>query len=149
MTDEPDLGLLTDQISSLYRRSANFDVDDDLWEHVRASADAGHWPQAAANAAIFFESQVRRWGSFLSELFGRDLMSAAFHPESGPLRLSPVASEAQGWQQLAMGLAGVGNVDRHTVQDRADLKRYALGIVGTASLILTQIRHQHPERVDT
>jgi Protein of unknown function (Hypoth_ymh) len=138
-----------DQISSLFRRSANFDVDDGLWEHVRASADAGHWSQAAANAAIFFESQVRRWGGFSSETFGRDLMSAAFHPENGPLRLSAVASEAQGWQQLAMGLAGVGNVDRHDVQERDDLKRYALGLIGTASLILTQIRHQHPDRVAT
>jgi hypothetical protein len=147
VSDAPDLGGLIDQISALYRRAANFDVDDDLWAYVRTSAEAGEWTQVATSAAIFFESQVRKWGDFTGDTFGRDLMSAAFKPEDGPLCLGFTPSEADGWHQLALGLAGVGNKDRHDVQERDDIKRYALGLIGTASLILTQIRHQHPDRV--
>lgn len=39
----------------------------------------------------------------------------------------------------------LGNVDRHNIQKRADAKRYAFGVLGVGSLILTQLRHQHGE----
>ena len=35
------------------------------------------------------------------------------------------------------------NADTHRIQERDDHKRYAMGVVGTASLLLTQLRHQH------
>jgi hypothetical protein len=51
----------------------------------------------------------------------------------------------EGWRFLAVGFASaLGNVDRHNIQDRADLKQYALGVLGLASLLLTQVRFTHP-----
>jgi hypothetical protein len=43
-----------------------------------------------------------------------------------------------------MGFAlALRNVDTHRIQQRDDHKRHAMGVVGTASLLLTQLRHQH------
>jgi len=45
-----------------------------------------------------------------------------------------------------LGLAqAVGNVDRHRLQNRADAKRYAIGVLGVGSLLLTQLRFEHDE----
>jgi len=46
---------------------------------------------------------------------------------------------------LGIGFAqAVGKVDRHRLQNRDYAKRYAIGVLGTDSL-LTQLRHQHPD----
>ena len=64
----------------------------------------------------------------------------------GALRLGSRSGEWEGWRSLGIGCAqAVGNVDRHRIQDRMDAKRYAIGVLGTGSLILTQLRFQHPD----
>ena len=43
-----------------------------------------------------------------------------------------------------MGFAqALGNVDRHRIQSREDAQRYAIGVLGLGSLLLTQLRHEH------
>ena len=44
-----------------------------------------------------------------------------------------------------MGFAqAIGNVDRHRIQSRSDAKKYAIGVLGLGSLLLTQLRYEHP-----
>jgi len=47
-----------------------------------------------------------------------------------------------------MGLAqAIGNVARHRIEKRPDARAYALGVLGTGSLLLTQIRWEHEDLV--
>lgn len=106
----------------------------------------------ASAAATFVEDKVRRWsGNPLDDkgnkMFGQPLFAQAF-ADGGPLRLGSQSNETTGWRNLAVGFtAALGNVDRHNIQDRGDLRLYALGVLGLASLLLTQIRHEHSDSV--
>lgn len=124
------------------------DLDPELWEHVRALIVEEQWPQAASAAATFVESRIREWCEFGPDKYGRELISAAMNPKYGaPLTLGYTDGEKEGWHLLGMGFMGaLGNVDRHRVQERDDLRRYGLGVLYAASLLLTQFRHQYPDR---
>lgn len=128
------------------------DCDPDLWRHVAHSVEQGAWAVVASSVATFVEDQVRTWcncpkGASGSLLVGQALFSQAFS-ENGPLRLGAQSSEIDGWRNLAFGFAGaLSNVDRHRVQERDDLRRYALGVLGVGSLLLTQVKYEHPELV--
>jgi hypothetical protein len=75
-------------------------------------------------------------------------MTAVFRPEGGEFPLGQTQGEREGWHQFARGFAAaLRNVDTHRIQDRDDLKRYALGVLGAASLLLTQLRHKHENRL--
>jgi hypothetical protein len=50
----------------------------------------------------------------------------------------------EAWVGLASRCTRVGQCDRHNIRDRADIKKYALGVLGLASLLLTQTRYAHP-----
>ena len=55
--------------------------------------------------------------------------------------------ERDGWHQFGRGLAAAtGNVDRHHLQQRPDLKPYAVGVLDAASLLLTQLRYEDGNR---
>jgi hypothetical protein len=55
--------------------------------------------------------------------------------------------EKQGWQLFAQGIAqALRNAETQRIQDRPDHKRYALGVVGACSLLLTQMRYEHGNR---
>jgi hypothetical protein len=44
--------------------------------------------------------------------------------------LGSESNETLGWRSLAAGFtAALGNVDRHNIQKRGDLRLYALGVV--------------------
>jgi hypothetical protein len=106
----------------------------------------------ASQAAIYVEDKVRRWAGDPKDAAGRRLLPAALVAqalgEQGVLSLGQQANEAKGWHQLGLGfVSALGNVDRHNIQDRADLRLYALGVLGVASLLLTQIKFQHPDVV--
>ncbi|MBN9104485.1 MAG: hypothetical protein J0I14_05745 [Propionibacteriaceae bacterium] len=128
--------------------SRNF--DQGLWDHVKHSVDEERWDQVASAAAIYLEDKVRRWsgtptGKDGGKLVGKELFLKVLAAD-GPLPLGAQPNETDGWRMLGSGLvAAVGNVDRHNIQDRDDLRRYAMGVVGLTSLLLTQIRHQHPD----
>ena len=121
--------------------------DPDLWEHVKQLVQDEDWAKVASQTAIFVEDQIRRW-SGEDTLFGKGLMAASF-ADASDLRLGRRSGEREGWRFLGMGFAqALGNVDRHRIQRRDDARRYAIGVLGLGSLLLTQLRHEHGELIE-
>ncbi|YCU34416.1 TIGR02391 family protein [Mycobacteroides abscessus] len=121
--------------------------DSELWDHVSGLVSTGDWGKIPSAAATFTEHKVRIWSESGTDSFGKGLYGNAF-ADAGPLRLGASKAEWEGWRSLAIGFAqAVSNVDRHRIQDRADLRQYAIGALGTASLLLVQIRREHPDTI--
>jgi hypothetical protein len=124
--------------------------DPDLWEHVKTQVADREWGKVAALTAIFIENQVRFWAGRPkdnngNELVGKQLFLHVFG-DASDYRLGRQAGEREGWRFLGMGFAqALSNVDRHHIQVRGDAKRYALGVLGLGSLILTQMRYEHDD----
>jgi hypothetical protein len=121
-------------------------IDPELWDHVRGLVDAGDWEKVAREAAVFVEDKLRIWASVPPSVTGSvNVFKAAIGgpngfilPKAGP------TSEQQGWQQLATGFAlALRNPSGHQVRHRSDAERYALGALGVASLLLTEIRYEY------
>jgi Protein of unknown function (Hypoth_ymh) len=124
--------------------------DPDLWAHVQGHIQAEEWQKVASQTAIFVEDRVRQWcnspkGRNGETLVGKGLFAAVF-ADAGQYRLGKEPGEWEGWRALGMGFTqALSNVDRHNIQRRTDAKRYAFGVLGIGSLILTQLRYQHGE----
>lgn len=124
--------------------------DPDLWSHVRSYVQNEEWQTVSSQTAIYVEDRVRRWcgnprGSNGHTLVGKGLFAAVFAPDA-QYRLGKEPGEWEGWRGLGMGFSqALSNVDRHNIQKRDDAKRYAFGVLGLGSLILTQLRYQHGE----
>lgn len=124
--------------------------DPDLWAHVKRQVEDAEWGKVASLTAIFVENHVRTWAGHPkdksgNELVGKNLYLDVFG-DASDYRLGAQASEREGWRYLGMGFAqALSNVDRHRIQKRDDAKRYALGVLGLASLLLTQLRYEHGE----
>jgi hypothetical protein len=119
-------------------------LDSDLMIRVDHVFRAEDWTAVASLAATFVEDRFRVWAGFDHNFFGVNLMTKVLHPETGVFPLGIATGECEGWHQLGRGFVGAcSNVDRHRIQSRDDLRRYAVGVLGTASLLLTQMRHQH------
>lgn len=127
--------------------------DPDLWEHVQDDVQAGKWDRVARETAIFVEDRVRQWSGNPKDkktgktLFGKALFAVVLG-DSSEFRLGKEAAEWEGWRMLGTGfIQALSNVDRHNIQRRTgtDAKRYAFGVLGLGSLILTQLRYQHGE----
>jgi hypothetical protein len=125
-------------------------IDPELWEHVMPEVQSEAWVKVARGALIFTEDRLRKWANRPASEVGGDLAVAIFG-RNGDYRLGIVEGEKDGWQLFAQGIAkALRNVDTHRIQERSDLKRYALGVVGSCSLLLTQMRYMHGNRfVDT
>lgn len=138
------------ELDWLSAESGAFDaagVDPELWEFVAVDVQAAHWGKAVSQTALFTEDRVRRWTGQPTEMVGVDLMTAVLGP-SGTFRLGDTEEERKGWHLLAMGLVkAVRNAAGHRLQNRPDHRRYALGALGAASLLLTQLRFQHGDRL--
>jgi hypothetical protein len=104
---------------------------------------AGDWEKVAREAAVFVEDRLRAWAGVPSWVKGSvDVFKAALGP--GKFVLGTQSSEEQGWQMLGSGFAlPLRNPSGHHVQSRTDAMRYALGVLGTASLVLTEVRHRY------
>jgi len=121
-------------------------IDPDLWEHVRRLVEQEQWAQVASQTAIFVEARIREWAGRPSGEVGEALMTAALGA-NGVFPLGQTPGETQGWHRLGMGFAmALRNVDTHRIQRRDDDKRYAMGVLGTGSLLLTQLRYEHGNR---
>ncbi|MFF0144616.1 uncharacterized protein Ymh [Amycolatopsis sulphurea] len=121
-------------------------VDPELWEHVAPEIRAGAWGKVASQAVIFTEDRVRKWAGRPVGEIGKDLAVATFG-KAGQFQMGKTEGENEGWQLFAQGIArALRNVDAHRIQDRPDHKRYALGLVGACSLLLTQMRYEHGNR---
>lgn len=141
-----EVGLLGDQLPVADESG----IDAELWEHIAPEINAGAWGKVASNALIFTEDRVRRWADRPHEESSEQLAVNVFG-DQGDYKLGKTASEKRGWQLFAQGIAkALRNVDTHRIQDRDDIRRYALGVVGACSLLLTQMRHEHTNRfIDT
>jgi hypothetical protein len=128
-------------------------IDPELWAHVQGLVLADDWAKVPASVAIFLEDKVRTWAgdprtSKGEVIVGSNLYAVAMKPDGGLLRLGGQGNEQEGWRFLGQGLAqALGNVDRHRIQKRQDVKRYAMGVLGLGSLLLTQFRFQHPAEI--
>lgn len=126
--------------------------DPELWEHVAHDIEGEHWDKVPAGVATFVESKVREWAGLGAADYGKGLMLKVFKPDGGfmPCGDPTVKGEQLGWQQFATGfMQALSNVDRHRIQNRHDAKAYAIGVLGAGSLILTQLRYQHRDRIAT
>lgn len=122
-------------------------VDPDLWAEVHHLVEQEKWGQVASQTAIFVESKVRQWAGLPESKHGKDLMVAVLKPGMGAFPLGKTPGEQEGWQALGIGIVGaLGNADRHRIQQRDDAKRYAMGVLGAGSLLLTQLRYEHGNR---
>jgi hypothetical protein len=122
--------------------------DTDLWAHVKTLVEDEEWGMVASQTAIFVENQVRTWAGSPQDKNGNNLIGKALYVEvfgdASDYRLGRQASEREGWRALGIGFAqALSNVDRHRIQSRDDAKRYALGVLGLGSLLLTQLRFEH------
>lgn len=119
-------------------------LDRGLWRHVQASVESEAWGHVATLTAVYVEDRVRSWSGLERETVGFKVMGKAF-ADDGPLALGATANERKSWRSLAVGFVGaLSNVDRHHIQSRADMKTYALGVLGTGSLLLTQVKFEYP-----
>jgi hypothetical protein len=104
------------------------------------------WGKVASQTAIFVENHVRTWAGNPSDkkgapLYGQLLWQTVLADDS-ELRLGQRSAEWQGWRSLGSGFAqALRNVDVHRIQRRA--KRYAVGVLGLESLLLSQLRYEH------
>jgi hypothetical protein len=127
-------------------------IDPELWAHVQGLIADDDWAKVPAAVAIFVEDKTRSWAGDPRNakneiLVGKGLYTQVLNP-SGMLRMGGQQSETEGWMALGSGLAqAIGNVDRHRIQQRSDVRRYAMGVLGLGSLLLTQLRYEHPARV--
>jgi len=146
------IGLFDAAIFELEHLSAMSDAGDaagfdpELWEHVSSDALGEEWGKVASQTSIFTEDRIRKWAGRPPEEVGEKLMTAVFG-DRGEYRLGLTDSEKQGWHRLAMGISmALRNADAHRIQSRADHKRYAIGVLGASSLLLTQMRFEHGNR---
>lgn len=76
------------------------------------------------------------------------LMARIFADDSD-WRIGRRAGERDGWRALGIGFTqALSNVDRHRIQVRDDARRYAIGVLGLSSLLLTQMRHKHGDLIE-
>jgi hypothetical protein len=121
-------------------------IDPELWAEVGHLVEQEKWVQVASQTEIFVESQVRQWANRPPTEVGERLMTAVVG-ENGEFPLGRTQGEKQGWHRLGMGFAmALRNVDTHRIQQRDDAKRYAMGVLGTGNLLLTQLRYEHGNR---
>jgi uncharacterized protein Ymh len=121
-------------------------VDAELWEHIAPEIQAEAWGKVASQAVIFTEDRIRKWAGRPVGEIGKDLAVNIFG-KSGQFQMGQTEGEMQGWQLFAQGIAqALRNVDAHRIQNRPDHKRYALGLLGACSLLLTQMRYEHGNR---
>ncbi|TCC48059.1 hypothetical protein E0H73_43040 [Kribbella pittospori] len=124
--------------------------DPELWEHVKGLLEAEDWGKVASQTAIFVENHVREWAGNPTDkkgdpLYGQVLWQTVLADDS-ELRLGQRSAEWQGWRSLGSGFAqALRNVDVHRIQRRDDAKRYAVGVLGLGSLLLTQLRYEHSD----
>jgi hypothetical protein len=123
--------------------------DADLWSHVQNLVDDEDWGKVASQTVILVEDTLRTWAGLDGNDYGKSLYAKAL-ADNAELRLGQRSGEWEGWRMLGMGFAqAIGNVDRHRIQSRADAKKYAIGVLGLGSLLLTQLRFEHAELIPT
>ncbi|CAN5358349.1 hypothetical protein BH11ACT3_BH11ACT3_19330 [soil metagenome] len=142
-----DLGLSAPAPAADPLTPENFDAG--LWAHVGSLVVREEWALLASAVATYVEDRVRTWSGLPAATVGHGLYANALGPNGAlPLGGGGTHGEAEGWKYVGMGLAqAVGNVDRHRITSRSDLRRYAMGVLGLGSLLLTQLRWEHASEI--
>lgn len=142
-----DLGLSIPASAANGLTPENYDAG--LWAHVGSLVTREDWALLASAVATYVEDRVRTWSGLPAGTVGHGLYANALGPNGAlPLGGTGTQGESEGWKYVGMGLAqAVGNVDRHRITSRSDLRQYAIGVLGLGSLLLTQIRWEHPGRI--
>ena len=118
--------------------------DPGLWSEVASLVEIEHWDAVAQRATVYLETELRRLGGLGRDHIGQALVTAVLHPRTGSHPLSNDEAEAGGWHQVALGyFTTVRNNTNHGHVTDLDM-RYAMGIVGATSLLLTQVAIAHP-----
>jgi hypothetical protein len=121
-------------------------VDPELFEHVQELLEREEWGKVVRETCVFVEDKVRAWAGQPKSLTGVDLMTTVLK-KGGVFPLGQTDQEAEGWHLLGLGIIkALRNANLHRIDTRPDHRRYALGVVGTASLLLTQLRYEHGNR---
>jgi hypothetical protein len=138
---------IADELEPLDNRA----YDPELWKYVKGLVEDEDWGKVASQTAIFVENHVREWAGNPTDpkkgepLYGNVLWQTILADDS-EFRLGQRSAEWQGWRSLGIGFSlAVRNVDVHRIQKRDDAKRYAIGVLGLGSLLLTQLRYEHSE----
>jgi hypothetical protein len=119
-------------------------IDQHLRARLHHALSVEDWTGAASLTATYVEDKLRTWSGLDTDHFGTNLMTRIFKPDNGLFPLGKSMAEREGWHQLARGFAAAcSNVDRHRIQKRTDLKSYTFGVIGVASLLITQMKHEH------
>ncbi|MDF2093614.1 TIGR02391 family protein [Knoellia sp. 3-2P3] len=122
--------------------------DAELWDHVRGLVETDDWDKIPSTVCTFVEDKVRTWADMGTDTYGKGLYGAAMG-DAGELRMGKGKGEWEGWRALGIGYAqAIGNVDRHRLQRRSDARRYAIGVLGLGSLLLTQLRYEHQDLIE-
>ncbi len=123
-------------------------IDADLAEHLRNLLRDEDWSKLPTQTVVFVEGTVRQWAELSLDVIGKDLWVQVLHPDTGKYPLGETPGEKQGWLQLGIGFSSaLRNPNVHRIGERQDAKTYALGVVGVASLLLTQLKYQHSESI--
>ena len=117
----------------------------ELWSKIDPLVLGEKWDQDVSSSVIFFEHWVRTRARLPNSVIGVDLMTAAFK-EGAPLALAPgeLTSETEGWHLLALGLMKAFRNLRGTESKSEKMPEPTQWLLGTISLIMTQVRLEHP-----
>lgn len=119
--------------------------DSALWSSLDPLVRGGDWDAVVWKAMAVFEDELRR-ATGLASMSLSNMVGKAF-TDIVPLGVNDHPGEAAGWRKLAEGL--VSAVRNPTVHGELGADRvYAFGVVGAVSLLLTELRREHPSRFD-
>lgn len=124
--------------------------DPDLWSHVGGLVEAEMWDKVPPAVVTFVEHWFRQHAGDPpnpkgGRLYGKGLFQELLKPGSA-LALGSDASETEGWRELGTGIMkAIGNGHRHSITERSDdLARWAWGVIGLGSLLITEMKSTHP-----
>jgi hypothetical protein len=142
-----ELQALADDESEVLEADDNA-YDAELWEHVHQLVTSEQWEKVASQSMIFLKDRLRKWSGQSETEYGTTLVANVLKADGGDFPLGQTDNEKRGWQSFGFGLVGaVGDVAGHRLDVRGDAKRYALGVLGSVSLLITELRNTHERSV--
>jgi hypothetical protein len=130
--------------------SAGGSIEAGLAAYVANLVKDGDWVKLPSATVLYVEDTVRRWAQLSPDVKSKDVWVKVLSPKDGRYPLGVTEAERQGWLQFGMGFSlALRNPNSHSLAKREDARAYALGILGAASLLLTQLRFEHGGEIAT
>ena len=121
-------------------------IDPELWDHVNTLVRSNDWNKVPVVVAAFLENKLRTWANIgpqtkgSTEVFKQAIGARGYFP----LGDTDDSSEVQGWSQLSVGFAlAIRNSAAHGEVKERYAKQYAFGVIGLASLIITELKDKY------